>query len=120
MPGGRPLALLTLTADERDTLERWLRRRKTAQALAQRARLVLAAAAGRSNGEIVQLLRVTPQTVSTWRRRFLQYRLDGLLEEPRPGAPRTMRDEAVERVEDKLSVYLWRGGSWWRWTDIMS
>jgi len=98
MPGGRPLALLTLTADERDTLERWLRRRKTAQALAQRARLVLAAAAGRSNGEIVQLLRVTPQTVSKWRRRFLQYRLDGLLDEPRPGAPRTIRDEAVERV----------------------
>src|SRR5258708_6176289 len=98
MPGGRPLAPLTLTDEERDTLERWLRRRKTAQALAQRARLVLAAAEGQSNGKIVRLLRVTPQTVSKWRRRFLQHRLDGLLDEPRPGAPRTIRDDDVERV----------------------
>jgi len=98
MPGGRPLAPLTLTDDERNTLERWLRRRKTAQALAQRARLVLAAAAGQSNGAIVRLLRVTPQTVSKWRGRFLQHRLDGLLDEPRPGAPRTIRDDDVERV----------------------
>jgi transposase len=98
MPAGRPLVRLTLTDDERDTLQRWLARRKTAQALAQRARLVLAAADGLSNQSIVARLRVTPQTVSKWRRRFLTHRLDGLLDEPRPGAPRTIRDEAVERV----------------------
>ncbi len=98
MPGGRPLVPLTLTVDERETLQRWLARRKTAQALAQRARLVLAAADGMSNQSIVTMLRVTPQTVSKWRRRFLTDRLDGLLDEPRPGAPRTIRDQDVERV----------------------
>jgi transposase len=95
---GRPLARLTLTTDERDTLQRWVQRRTTAQALAQRARLVLAAAEGKSNQEIVALLRVTPQTVSKWRGRFLAQRLDGLLDEPRPGAPRQIRDADVERV----------------------
>ena len=98
MPAGRPLAPLTLTMDERETLQRWLARRTTAQALAQRARLVLAAAEGLSNQRLVSMLHVTPQTVSKWRRRFLADRLDGLLDEPRPGAPRTIRDKDVERV----------------------
>jgi transposase len=98
MPGGRPLAPLTLTDEERETLQRWLQRRKTAQALAQRARLVLAAAAGASNQAIVAQVRLTPQTVSKWRRRFVADRLDGLLDEPRPGAPRTIGDADVERV----------------------
>ena len=98
LPMGRPLALVTLTTDERETLQRWVQRRATAQALAQRARLVLAAAEGKSNQEIVALLRVTPQTVSKWRGRFLAQRLDGLLDEPRPGAPRQIRDADVERV----------------------
>jgi len=95
---GRPLAPLTVTAEERETLLRWVQRRTTAQALAQRARLVLAAAEGKSNQEIVARLRVTPQTVSKWRRRFLAHRLDGLLDEPRPGAPRQIQDADVERV----------------------
>jgi len=95
---GRPLAPLTVTAEERETLLRWVQRRTTAQALAQRARLVLAAAEGKSNQEIVARLRVTPQTVSKWRRRFLAQRLDGLLDEPRPGAPRQIQDADVERV----------------------
>jgi len=98
MPGGRPLAPLAITVDERETLHRWVARRTTAQALAQRARLVLAAADGLSNQRIVAMLHVTPQTVSKWRRRFLTDRLDGLLDEPRPGAPRTIRDAEVERV----------------------
>ncbi len=98
MPRGRPLAPLTLTTEERETLDRWVQRRKTAQALAQRARLVLAAADGRSNKAIVTMLRVTRQTVTKWRQRFLRQRLDGLLDEPRPGAPRTIRDKDVERV----------------------
>jgi transposase len=98
MPRGRPLAPLTLTAGERETLDRWVQRRNTAQALAQRARLVLAAADGMSNKAIVTRLRVTRQTVTKWRQRFLRERLDGLLDEPRPGAPRTIRDADVERV----------------------
>jgi transposase len=98
MPGGRPLAPLTLTDEERETLQRWVQRRKTAQALAQRARLVLAAADGASNQDLVARLRLTPQTVSKWRRRFVADRLDGLLDEPRPGAPRTLGDADVERV----------------------
>lgn len=98
MPRGRPLAPLTLTVEERETLDRWVQRRTTAQALAQRARLVLAAADGMSNKAIVTRLRVTRQTVTKWRQRFLRERLDGLLDEPRPGAPRTIRDADVERV----------------------
>ncbi len=98
MPRGRALAPLTVTDDERGTLERWLRRRKTAHALAQRASLVLAAADGLSNQDVAARLRVTPWTVGKWRRRFLARRLDGLLDEPRPGAPRTIRDKDVERV----------------------
>jgi transposase len=98
MPRGRPLSPLTLTTEERETLDRWVQRRTTAQALAQRARLVLAAADGMSNKAIVTRLRVTRQTVTKWRQRFLRERLDGLLDEPRPGAPRTIRDADVERV----------------------
>jgi transposase len=87
MPCGRPLAPVTLTPDERETLQQWVQRRKTAQALALRARLILAAADGVSNREIANYLHLTEQTVSKWRRRFLSARLDGLLDEPRPGAP---------------------------------
>jgi transposase len=89
---------LSLTNDERETLERWARRRTTAQALALRARMVLASAVGKTNTAIAHELRVKKQTVGKWRARFLVTRLDGLLDEPRPGAPRTITDAAVERV----------------------
>jgi transposase len=98
MPRGRPLAPLTLTAADRDTLQRWIARRTTAQALAQRARTVFAAAEGLSNEQVATRLRLTAQTVSKWRRRFLDQGVDGLLDEPRPGAPRTITDADVERV----------------------
>src|SRR3972149_3541130 len=98
MPRGRPLAPLTLTLDEQETLQRWVQRRKTAQALALRARLILAAAEGVPNHAIAARLQVTAQTVSKWLKRFLTRRVDGLLDEPRPGAPRTIRDADVERV----------------------
>ncbi len=98
MRKGRPLPPLTLTPDERETLERWSRRPKTAQALAQRARIVLACATGAPNGAVADRLEVTRQTVGRWRRRFVQQRLDGLLDEPRPGAPRRITDAQVERV----------------------
>ena len=98
MRTGRPIPPLILTAAERETLERWARRAKTAQAVAQRARLILGCAAGRTNTVVAHELRVTKQTVGKWRHRFLARRLDGLLDEPRPGAPRTITDAQVERV----------------------
>ena len=95
---GRPLPALRLTDDERETLERWARRPKTAQALAQRARMVLGAATGQTNTAVAQHLGVKLETVGKWRARFLRKRLDGLLDEPRPGAPRRVTDDAVERA----------------------
>ena len=98
MPVGRPIPPLTITADEREALERWLRRPKTAQALAQRSRIVLACAEGNTNTAVSGELGVSKPTVGKWRARFLERRLDGLLDEPRPGAPRTISDADVERV----------------------
>lgn len=95
---GRPKAELTLSDDERTQLDQWARRRKTAQALAMRARIVLACADGRSNQDVAALLNVTPQTVSKWRGRFVRNRLEGLADAPRPGAPRSISDEQVEAV----------------------
>jgi transposase len=98
MRTGRPIPPLTLTANERDTLERWARRPTTARALAERARLVLECAGGKSNTVVARQLRLTKQTIGKWRARFLSQRLDGLLDEPRPGAPRRITDGDVERV----------------------
>ncbi len=98
MRTGRPKAELMLTADERHTLEQWTRRPKTAQALARRARIVLACAAGKTNHAVAAEFKTTGQTVSRWRRRFVERRLDGLLDEPRPGTPRRTSDAAVERL----------------------
>lgn len=98
MRRGRPTPPVVLTMEERETLERWARRPKSTQAVAQRARMILACAAGQPNTAVAQHLRLTKQTVGKWRTRFLIKRLDGLLDEPRPGAPRTITDAAVERV----------------------
>jgi transposase len=83
---------------ERDTLRQWTRRHRTAQALAQRARIILACADGQSNQAVAAMLRVAKPTVGKWRARFVTKRLDGLLDEPRPGAPRSITDADVERV----------------------
>lgn len=98
MRTGRPLSPLQLTDEERDTLQQWHRRPKTAQALAQRAGIVLACATGKKNDVVASILHITPQTVSKWRSRFVASRLDGLLDEPRPGAPRSITDAQVEKV----------------------
>jgi DNA-binding XRE family transcriptional regulator len=98
MRTGRPIPPLTITDEERATLERWARRPTTAQAVAQRARLILRCAAGTTNTRVARDLHLTKQTVGKWRARFLAKRLDGLLDEPRPGAPRTVSDTDVERV----------------------
>lgn len=89
---------LVLTPEERETLERWARRPKTSQAMAERARIILTSATGKNNTHAAIELGLNRVTVKKWRSRFLAKRLDGLLDEPRPGAPRTISDEAVERV----------------------
>src|SRR2546428_2054604 len=89
---------LILSVDERNTLERWSRRPSSAQALAMRARLILACAEGKSNREVADEIGVCWDTVGKWRQRFVTNRVDGLLDEPRPGAPRRICDEDVEKV----------------------
>ena len=95
---GRPKAALALSYDEREQLLRWSRRAKSAQFLALRSRIVLACAQGLDNKQVAAKLGVVPATVSKWRRRFVDKRLDGLLDEPRPGGPRSITDEQIEQV----------------------
>jgi transposase len=95
---GRPLTSFSLTAEDREHLLAWSKRPKTAQALAMRCRVVLLAGEGRSNTAIAALLSVTVQTVGKWRQRYLSQGLDGLVDEPRPGTSRKLRDKDVERV----------------------
>jgi transposase len=93
---------VVLSDDERRVLVGWARRRKTAQALALRSRIVLQCAeAGSTIGGVAARLDVSRATVSKWRSRFLAGRLDGLSDEPRPGRPRTITDEAIEQVITK-------------------
>ena len=98
MARGRPLPSLTLSDEERDTLQSWTRRRTTAQALAQRARVVLECATGKPNRVVARALQLDEDTIGKWRQRFVADRLDGLLDEPRSGAPRTITDARVEDV----------------------
>ena len=95
---GRPTPALLLTKGERDALRAWTRQPKCPQSLAQRARVILLCAEGRSNTEAAAELRLTIQTVGKWRQRFVEKRLDGLLDEPRPGTPRRLSDADVDRV----------------------
>jgi transposase len=92
------LVPLELTDDERAALEGWVRRRKTAQALSLRSRIILACAAGAPNQAVAAELGVSRDTVAKWRSRFLTSRLEGLTDEPRPGRPRTVSDAKVEQV----------------------
>src|ERR1019366_9500094 len=98
MRTGRPTEPVLLSGEEKAALEGWTRRRKSAQALSLRARIVLGCASGQTNSQVAATLHVTKQTVGKWRARFLQKRLDGLLDEPRPGAPRRVGDEQIEAV----------------------
>ena len=104
---------IVLTMEENNRLLEWTRRHNTSQALAMRARVVLACQQDRSNREIGQRLRVTPQTVGKWRIRFVARRLGGLLDEPRPGAPRTISDAVVEKVIAKTLHEKPRAATQW-------
>src|SRR5262245_3750926 len=95
---GRPKQLLVLEAGEREQLERWARRPRTEQRLAVRSRIVLRCADGLDNDEVAAELGVDDKTVSKWRRRFVERRLEGLSDEPRAGVPRTVLDDKVEEI----------------------
>ena len=95
---GRRLVPLELTQAEREALERFVRRRKTAQQVALRARIVLRCAEGLANREVAKQLRIHEATVCKWRGRFVAKRLDGLFDDPRSGTPRKVSDETIERL----------------------
>ncbi|MEX1015714.1 MAG: IS630 family transposase, partial [Phycisphaeraceae bacterium] len=95
---GRPTVEIELTDHERARLESWTRRHTTAQALAMRARIVLACAGGATNVEAAELVGCHQATAGKWRKRFAEDRLDGLVDAPRPGAPRTIDDDTIEAV----------------------
>jgi transposase len=111
--GDTRLEPLVLSGAERRTLENWAKRRKTAQGLALRARIVLACAGGHSNTAVAARLRVSRTTVAKWRDRFLARRLDGLGDEPRPGVPRTITDAQVEEVVVRTLEEVPEGAAHW-------
>ena len=105
---------MVLSAGEREQLERWARRPKSAQALALRSRIVLGCAEGENNMRLARRLGVSTPTVRKWRGRFARDRLDGLVDEPRPGKPRTVSDDRVEEVIVRaLESSPPDGGTYW-------
>jgi transposase len=106
-------AVIELSDAERAQLESWERRRTSAQALALRARIVLLAAEGLNNTEIARRLGIHRSVVTRWRARFVGDRLEGLLDEPRPGRPRTVTDDQVEEVIIKTLETTPRDATHW-------
>jgi transposase len=98
MRTGRPKVALILTADERQRLDSLAHRSRSAPHVARRARIIVACAEGADNHVVAHRLHVTPATVCQCRGRFIAHRLDGLYDEPRPGAARTITDDQVEQV----------------------
>jgi len=102
-----------LTDAERRTLQGWASRRKTAQGLAQRARIVLMCADGKTNVAVAAELRITRETAGKWRNRFIRQRFAGLSDEPRPGVPRTIADAKIEEVVVRTLEEAPEGATHW-------
>ncbi len=113
MRTGRPKATLIVTNDERQHLQSLAHRSRTASFVARRARIILACADGLTNMAVARRLRVAPGTVCKWRQRFVEQRVDGLLDEPRPGTPRRITDEQVEAVIVRTLETTPRGATHW-------
>ena len=110
---GRKAVVIELDEEERQTLERWIRRRSTAQGLAMRSRIVLGAAEGRTNVDIAAEVGCSSNTVSKWRNRFARRGVDGLYDNPRPGPPRRIDDAKVEEVVVKTLEETPRDATHW-------
>src|SRR5882672_12649195 len=110
---GKSRLPLVLAEDERRTLEGWAGRRKTAQGLAHRARIVLMCADGMTNIAVAAELGITRETVGRWRNRFVLSRFAGLSDEPRPGVPRTITDAQVEEVVVRTLEEVPEGATHW-------
>lgn len=110
---GRPKESLELTQVERHELERLVRRATVSQRLAGRARIVLLCAEGVLNTEAAAQLGCSSATVGKWRQRFVERRLDGLYDEPRPGGPRTVSDEMVEDLVVRTLETTPKGATHW-------
>ena len=110
---GRPLAPLTLSESERDELRSITRSRSMPQSLATRARIVLLSAEGESNTDIAERLGLSKPTVGIWRKRYLTQRIAGLYDEPRPGGPRSIRDEQVATLLRKTLKTKPKDGTHW-------
>lgn len=115
---GRPTTEIVLSDEESEVLHRYQRRRKTSQQLALRSRIVLECAKGRNNTEVAATLNVTPHTVGKWRARFAADRINGLADAPRPGQPRKIGDDKIEKVITATLETLPKGASRWSTRDM--
>ena len=118
MRTGRPKVALILTEDERQRLDSLAHRSRSAPQVARRARIILACADGTDSSVVARRLHVTPATVCKWRGRFIRQRLDGLYDDPRPGAARTVTDDQVEQVIIRTLETTPRGATHWSTRDM--
>ena len=113
MRTGRPKKPLEIAAEDREKLNMIARRPKSAQAMAMRARIVLGCEQGMNNSEVARKVHVTGATVGKWRERFREFGLDGLLDEPRVGAPRRITDQQIEEVVTKTLELMPSNSTYW-------
>jgi len=118
MRTGRPKITCRLTTEERHRLDSLAHRSRSAPHVARRARIILACADGRETTSVAKRLHVSPTTVCTWRARFLRDRVDGLYDEPRPGTPRRITDDQIERVIIRTLETTPRGATHWSVRDM--
>ncbi len=117
MRGPAPVTV-TVSDDERQRLDSWAHRSRSAPQVARRARIILACAAGRSTTSIAKRFHVSRTTVCKWRTRFVRDRLEGLIDEPRPGTPRRITDAQVEQVVIATLETTPRGATQWSTRDM--